>query len=37
MDAGEVEVSGIVDILPASRWNDIAENTEITLYPSIRV
>ena len=35
MDAGEVEVSGIVDILPASRWNDIAENTEITLYPSI--
>ncbi|DAC27917.1 MAG TPA: hypothetical protein HA330_00320, partial [Candidatus Thalassarchaeaceae archaeon] len=35
MDAGEVQVSGIVDILPSSRWDEIAADTEIILYPSI--
>ena len=35
MSAATVSVSGIVDILPAERWDEISSSTSITLYPGL--
>ena len=33
MTAASVSVSGVVEILPAERWNEISSSTSIVLYP----
>ena len=35
MTAALVSVSGLVDILPAERWDEISSSTSIVLYPGI--
>ena len=35
MTAASVSVSGVVEILPAERWNEISSSTSIVLYPGI--
>ncbi|MDP6857247.1 MAG: NEW3 domain-containing protein, partial [Candidatus Thalassarchaeaceae archaeon] len=35
MSAATVSVSGIVDVLPAERWDEISSSTSITLYPGL--